>query len=406
MLTSPRLEIGRRREAPEDLAGRLAPDNDGARLNKTERAVLLEIIGSQGTLRSTLAERLGLSKPTVFAAVKRLQQAKLVVAFDTTQGSLGRPATFHRAAAEAGCCIGIDLGTTRVRVRAAAIDGRQLAAAERAVRASRSEIGTSSVQAACQLVRELGEELGSMDAPVRKCVIAAPIRVDFGSPPSPRLDPLFEAVRAMPVHERFSMEIENNVNCAAVAEGFEGAATGAGTFALLQVGVKIGLGIMFEGRLFRGGRGGAGEVSYLPYPWHEDGSPQRMKLEAHLGSAGLMARAQGPADIPHTWRGDAKALFAKAATGDPHARRLVDVHAREVGELAAAVVAMIDPPLIILSGGVGQNELLLDGVRAAVRRLTWETEVRPGLLGQQATMIGAVRLATTATLRDVLNEGS
>ena len=340
----------------------------------------------------------------MFAAVKRLQQANLVVAFDTTQGSLGRPATFHRAAAQAGSCVGLDLGTTRVRVRAAAIDGRQLAEAERPVRASAAEIGTGSVQAACELLSDLGRELAALGAPVRKCVIAAPVRIDYGRAPSPRLAPLLRAVRAMPLHERFQMEIENNVNCAAVAEGSEGAGVGVETFALLQVGVKIGLGVMYQGRLFRGGRGGAGEVSYLPYPWHPGGPPQRMALEAYLGSAALMARAQGLAGLP-LGRGDAKALFARALAGDPEARRLVDVHAREVGELAAAVVAMIDPPLIILSGGVGQNELMLSTVRTTVERLTWETEVRLGGLGQQATMLGAVRLAAGTTLQDVLAQG-
>jgi len=73
-----------------------------------------------------------------------------------------------------------------------------------------------------------------------------------------------------------------------------------------------------------------------------------------------------------------------------------------VGEMAAAVVAILDPGLVILGGGVGQSPLLLDSVRATVRRLTLETEIRSGVLGQDATIMGAARLAADAALADIL----
>lgn len=377
-------------------------NESGSRLNETERAVLLEIVGRSGLLRSTLSERLSLSKPTVFSAVKRLQQAGLVVAYDTTQGGVGRPASMLRAALKAGSNVGLDLGTTSVRARAVALDGRLLAEAERSVRPSRSEIGESAVHAACALGAEIGEHLRALDAPVRSCVVAVPMRIQVGRALPARLAPVLDALAALPTHPDFRIEIENNVNCAAVAEGSEGAAIGQGTFALLQVGVKIGVGIMYEGRLFRGGRGGAGEIAYLPFPWVPGKPAQRMSLEPYLGSASLIARAKAAGEAPERGRFDAKSVFARAEQGDATARRLVEAHARDVGQLAAAVVAVVDPPLIVLGGGVGQNPMLLKGVRKTVRELTWKTAIEIGTLGQRATMLGAVHLAARSSLEQVL----
>lgn len=374
----------------------------GSRLNVTERAVLLEILGGRSSLRSTLSERLSLSKATVFGAVKRLQQAGLVVAYDTTQGGAGRPASVLRAAVEAGSNVGLDLGTTCVRMRAVALDGRLLTEAERSVRPSNREIGEAAVRAACALAGEIGEELGALGAPVRSCVVAAPIRIQVGHALPAGLAPVLGALAAMPAHRDFHIETENNVNCAAVAEGAEGAAADRETFALLQVGVKIGLGVMYEGRLFRGGRGGAGEVAYLPYPWVPGEMAQRMSLETALGSASLTARANATANLPRRAKLDAKTVFALAEDGDATARQLVDGHAREIGQLAAAVVAVIDPPLIVLGGGVGQNPMLLEGVRKTVRALTWPTDVETGVLGQRATLLGAVHLAVRSSLAQVL----
>ncbi len=81
---------------------------------------------------------------------------------------------------------------------------------------------------------------------------------------------------------------------------------------------------------------------------------------------------------------------------------LVQTHAQEIGEMAAAVVAILDPGLLILGGGVGQSPLLLSKVRATVRRLTWETEIRSGSLGSDATIMGAAQLAADAALADIL----
>jgi predicted NBD/HSP70 family sugar kinase len=393
----------------ERAPGRPSRDRDathpGSLLNETERAILAQIMGAEGTLRSEISARLSVSKATISAGMKRLLTAGLVTELGVTHGGgLGRPAAVYRVADQAGCCLAIDMGTTRVWVRVVALDGRILGEMQEKVRASYAEVSPGRLAAALRLTEQVRDVLAEHQTRLRGCVIAAPMRVSFNVPERPELASLFAAVRSLPTAEGFSIAVENNVNCAAIAEGEQGVAVGRATFAYMQVGVKVGLGFVYEDRLLRG-RGGAGEVACLPYPWGAGARPTRLALEHYLGSAGLLARARARDDVPMPPRTDAAALFARAADGEPGPRALVAGHAREIGEAAAAIVALLDPGLIVLGGGVGSNPLLLRGVRQEVKRVAWETEIETGRLGSDATIIGAARLATEAARQAVLAGG-
>jgi predicted NBD/HSP70 family sugar kinase len=371
-------------------------------LNETERVILRTIVEAGETTRSALSERLGFSKATLSAAMKQLSAADLVSELTTVQGNLGRPASVYRASEAAGYAIAVDLGRTRVRVQAVAIDGSPLADLQMPSSPPKADVSPDAVTAARRLLPEVAASIGAGSRPLR-CVIAAPIKVSVDDPLPVELAPVAECVQALNGGRNGApvvIDIENNVNCAAIAEGRWGSAAGADTFAFLQVGVRIGLGIVNEGRLLRGGLGGAGEVSSLPFPWSAELRPKRLGLEQRLGAGDLVKRARR---LP-TGRGmrDAAAIFAAAEAGDKDMLALVRTHAQEVGEMAAAVVAILDPGLLILGGGVGQNPLLLENVGKTIRRLTWDTEIRSGVLGSDATIRGAAQLAADAALADIL----
>jgi predicted NBD/HSP70 family sugar kinase len=370
-------------------------------LNETERAMLAQIMGARSTTRAEIAERLRLSKATISAGMKRLLGAGLVTEQGLTQGGLGRPAGVYRVAESAGCCMAIDLGTTRPRVQVVALDGRVLADSQAKVRLSKQVVSRSGIAATLALIEQTRGVLDSWGMRLRECVIAVPIKLSLDNPEPAELAPIFAAIRTLPAFPDFASTVENNVNCAAVAEGAHGAAQGTATYAYLQVGVKVGLGIVQDGILLRG-RGGAGEVGALPFPWGPGMKPTEYALEDHLGSAGLLARAKERPDISMPPRTDVAALFARAAQGESGPRQLVADHAREVGQVASAIVAVLDPGLIVLGGGVGQSPLLLRGVRQEVRRLVWETEICNGQLGGDATIIGATCLVTESARRTML----
>ncbi|SDL63033.1 ROK family protein [Nonomuraea maritima] len=115
------------------------------------------------------------------------------------------------------------------------------------------------------------------------------------------------------------VDVENDVNLAAVAERAHGAARGRDDFVLLWADVGIGAAIVLGGRMHRGTTGGAGEVGYLPAP----GAPTARE-SGRYGDHGLQALSGGRAVLEvlrsYGIEGDgfrqAVATAARAARGE------------------------------------------------------------------------------------------
>lgn len=367
---------------------------EAPRLTESAGAVFAVLARAGSATRPQLASLAGLSKPTVSAAVAELEGARLAACSGTASGGTGRSAVVYGLGPASGSVLAVDLGPARTRVRGCALDGTLLA-----------EAATPRARAA-DAVREALAAL-PVGAPLRAIVVAvgdvtAPDRTGGGMrPATAKAGPVFDAVSValpsgVPVH------LENNVNCAALAELHEGAARGRHSFGYLRIGVGIGLGIVIGGQVLRGANGAAGELARLPYPWDDDREPRQEALEAYVGSQALLrraARAWRAADGPRPRTADR--LFALAADGLEPARALVARHAADVGRLAAAVAAVLDPGLIVLGGSTGADPQLLPGVRAELGRLSWPTEVVSSQIGDLGTVVGAARLAVAKGVQNV-----
>ncbi|KPI08152.1 ROK family protein [Actinobacteria bacterium OK074] len=363
----------------------------GTPLSDSAAAVFAVLAAAGSATRPQLARLAGLSKPTVSAAVAELEGARLAARSGTAHGSTGRSAAVYRPGPAAGHVLAVDLGSTHTAVRGCALDGTVLAART-----------TDGSTAPADTVRAVLN--GLPPGPLRAVAVAVPdvARDPDGRGPWPATPAVAAAVDALGLPPGVPVHVENNVNCAALAELHEGAARGRATFGYLQIGYGIGLGIVVGGRVLRGANGAAGELARLPYPWGQDQEAVLEGLEGHAGAGALLRRvaaawetADGP--VP----GDAARLFALAAEGHAKARGFVAAHAREVGRLAAAATAVLDPGLIVLGGGIGANPQLLPGVRAELARLSWPTEVVSSSVGENGTLAGAGRLALAKGIQNV-----
>ncbi len=152
--------------------------------------------------------------------------------------------------------------------------------------------------------------------------------------------------------------LENEVNLAAIAEHRTGAATGSEDFVLLWLENEgVGGAVVLGGRLRRGVSGGAGELGLLDIGG--ESFCETVDLRAVL-------------DLPREQLADriARGLFA--------------------------VVAVLDPGLIVLGGSTGRagGEALaaLVAERVALRSLA-PTEIRPSTVEGNAVLQGAVLTA-------------
>ncbi|WP_163505844.1 ROK family transcriptional regulator [Fodinicola acaciae] len=369
-------------------------------LPESARAVLRALVTDGPATRPQLGQSLDLSRPTMSVAIAELARLGLVAELGSTQGATGRSAVLYSVAPSAGHVLGVEVASTRVRVAAHSMDGTQLSSREEKMSPRRRRVTTSATAIALELTKKVRADVGNRAGPLRDVVVAAPTKPTDDAA-SMSIDGA--ELRALPVPPEVPVVVENNVNCAAIAEHRIGVARGQRTFAYLQVGVKIGVGIVIDGKLLHGAHGAAGEVAMLPFPWSERESPRHAGLETHLGSDALMRRcaASWPASAGAAPK-DAEALFTAAVRGDLAARRVVDQHARDIGRLAVAVLGVIDPGLVVLGGGVGQNQLVLPEVHRTLRELAWDTEVTVGALGHSATVLGAVHIAIARALDRML----
>ncbi|KFL30019.1 ROK family transcriptional regulator [Devosia riboflavina] len=374
-------------------------------LTESSRSVLRLLALRGEVTRRQLGDTLNLSKPTMSAAIAELGALGLVQSTGSHKGAMGRTAVVYGLGPQAGYAIGVDVGAAQIRAVAHALDGQQLASVEskvpRGQNASTETISATVLDVVRSAISAVGQRqsvLRSIAVAVPRVVATSPLHLNKRRPP--------EAVLAgLRSHFDVPVIIENNVNCAALGEWRHGAGRNRATFAFVQVGVRIGLGIVINGQLFRGVNGASGEVGRLPFPWSTSEVPEREGLEHYLGSDALIERcavawplSEGPAPL------SARELFEMAEDGSELARSWVFRHAADVGRLLSGVVGVLDPGLVVLGGGVGQNPLLLGEVRKVTRDLTWATEIEVSRLGNAGTVLGAVQLAIDYGLGLILGE--
>jgi predicted NBD/HSP70 family sugar kinase len=385
------------------LQDRLEP-SPGSALTASAKSIFRLLAARGPATRPQLGETLGLSRPTMSAAIAELEGVGLATKIGEVQGPLGRKAAVYRPGPASGHVSSIDAGSTHVRLRASTVDRRLLHSRVYRLPSSQLLLGEEISQAvADELAATLAETDGAW-GPLRVIGIALPSRVV--GPQGDR-----NATRQEAIFSRFEppadvpVVLENNVNCAAVAEHSNGIAKDCDTFAYVQIGLKIGMGIMLDGKLLRGRNGAAGEISHLAFPMGDGALPAPGEIERYMGTEALMRRvvsgwpaSAGPPPA------DAADLMARAEGGNGAAIDHVIRHAKDIGALVASCVSMVDPGLVVLGGGMGANPMLLPTVQEVANRLSYPVEIRTSSLGQDATVLGIEKLACDNAVDLILGE--
>jgi predicted NBD/HSP70 family sugar kinase len=363
----------------------------------TDQIVLDTVFADAPITRAEVAQRTGISKTTVSEAVRRLERVGLLVEAGAQRGRPGRVGTYYRVAADAGFVLAVELNQAGVKVCAADVLGtpfrevaqppvevrepEQVAAQLRAVVAEAIDAGRTDHQR----LLAVGVSVAKPVDPVSKRVI------DLLDTPYPegQIQPgevLGDLLGDVP------LLVDNDVNLAAIAERWHGAAREVSSFAYVYLGAGMGLGLVIDDKLIRGARGVAGEIGYLSVASTKAG-PGR-----HTFARAVAAGGFGPDDprdaLPQDIVTGAKLVLDLAERGDARARAVVADEARTIGEAVAAVCAVVDPELVILGGPIGAHPALLAPVRATVAELApLPPPVSTGALGDGASLQGALVLA-------------
>jgi N-acetylglucosamine repressor len=160
--------------------------------------------------------------------------------------------------------------------------------------------------------------------------------------------------------------VENDVDALAAAEAWFGLGSQHDTFLVVTLGRGVGLGIVIDGRVYRGPHGGAGEFGHITVTPPPRLSPVPGPLERFLADEALLAQAR--ARIPH-FPSDAKPedLTCLGHEGHAEALELFTDAGVTLGFALSYLVNIFAPTLIILSGeGVRNAPFLLPHARTAL----------------------------------------
>lgn len=191
--------------------------------------------------------------------------------------------------------------------------------------------------------------------------------------------------------------VGNDAHLALLAEATQGAAAGRDDALLLAIGTGIGSAVLTGGRIQRGSSGAASSFGWACADTGDPGDDRLGWLERH--AAGPILDALGAAMAPPV---DGAGLVAAAARGDAVASDAVRAVAVSLGTALAGAVALLDPGVVIISGGVADAfdvlaPALLEALTRQLPPHLRHTEVRRGQLGPSAGLIGALIAARHGT---------
>jgi predicted NBD/HSP70 family sugar kinase len=363
----------------------------------TDQIVLDTLFEQAPVTRAEIAQRTGISKTTVSESVRRLEGMGLLLPAGEQRGRQGRVGTYYQVAADAGFVLAVDLHPAEIRLSAADLFGRPfLETTHQPARPhDRDHIAAqlrTLVTGAIEQGRTdhgrplaVGVSVANPVDPENSAVIALPA--------SPYPEGLFQPQEALAGVTDAPLLVENDVNLAAVAERWHGAARDADSFVYVYIGAGMGMGLVIGDRLIQGARGVAGEIGYLGVGSEPAGSQVRHGFARAVAAAGFRAE-----HLPDEDRLDsvcvARRILRLAGEGNAQARAVVEREGRMIGEAIATVCAVVDPELVLLGGPIGGHPALLEPVRETVNGLApLPPPVEAGALGDAAPLRGALAVA-------------
>jgi predicted NBD/HSP70 family sugar kinase len=368
--------------------------------------VLSLILSGQAKSRADLARISDLSRATITQRLGVLFEAGLLHEASETQASGGRPARVLKLNEGFGIVLVADVGETRIRVAATDLGPTVLAE-----RLGDLDVGRGPVPILTWIAEQFRALLAEIGRPARDVLgigLSLPAPVDYGAGrvvgPSVMagwddfdIPGWFAGEYDVPVFA------ENDVRLRTLAEHRQ-FWPDEGQLVFIKAGTGIGSGIVTDGRMHRGARGAAGDVGHI----------QLRDAEAPLCRCGKLgcveAYAAGWA-IARDLRArgfearDARDVLALVERNRPEAISLVRQAGRVLGEVAADVVSVLNPSVIVIGGTLSRaGEHLLAGVREIVYQrclplATRDLRIVAARSGETAGLLGAARLVIDAQLQ-------
>jgi predicted NBD/HSP70 family sugar kinase len=350
--------------------------------------------------RAELAESTGLARSTVTARIDVLMQLGLIAPFGGGRSTGGRPPALFALNPAARVVVGVDIGATHARAVLSDLAGQVLGEqADTVDIVDGPDVVLGWVTATVAALLRANQRKVS-DLAAIGIGLPGPVEHSTGRPMNPPIMPGWDRYD-VPAHVQRSFDvpvlIDNDVNIMALGER-QARLSQVDDLVLIKVATGIGSGIVSGGVLQRGAQGTAGDLGHVRIA-------DAVGVRCRCGNDGcLEAVAAGPALAAAVRARGGRASAGQdvvelVRAGDADAIAVVRQAGRDIGEVVATMVNLINPSVVVIGGQLSAaGEHLLAGIREVVyqRSLPLATEhlsIETSRAGSEAGVLGAAAMA-------------
>lgn len=372
------------------------------------RQIVLNYVRERGPIsRAEIAHETALQRSTVSLIVEELRVDGLIEEV-SGESTGGRPPILLSLRTADAVAIGVDLGTKRTIVATSDLAGRVI---EQETFETSSEVKQTTKQIV-ELARKL---IKRNNGTIEGIGISLPGVVD------PQGKELFIPTfkwRNVPLASEISaatglpVTMDNDANAAAQAELWFGRPEirEVRDFILVLVEDGVGTGIVFDGQVYRGENGAAGEFGHMTIG---QGAPvacasgSRECWEAFASERSALARYK---NLSHAHNGAGSTTFGQlvdlALTNDGAARTALKETAKYLGIGIANLIRGLAPEAVIVGGPIVRawpviSDEIRNSVEGTICRGLPSTRIIASTLGSEPTLMGAISLVLASKFASV-----
>lgn len=372
-----------------------------ARLNTIRdinRQIVLNYVREREPIsRAEIARETELQRSTVSAIVEDLTREGLIEEVGEGESTGGRRPTMLKLRAAGPIAVGVSITPTCTTIATSDLAGRVI---------DQQEFLTDPDKTLSQVIDVVRDFSVRYPGSIEGVGISLPGLVD-PSTGNALYIPYF-LWRDLPISEMIAQAvglpvvIDNDANAMALAELWFGRpeVTAARDFIMVLVAEGVGTGIIFDGQVYRGQRGAAGEFGHMVIGEHAPvpcscGSDDCW--EAFASERAAIARYRKLAGISNKNQITFKEVVDRALGGEENARIALVETARYLGVGISNLIIGFSPEAVVVGGEIARawdliESALTEAIEHSVRRGLPSARILPSTLGTTPTLRGALSL--------------
>ena len=372
-----------------------------ARLNTIRdinRQIVLNYVREREPIsRAEIARETALQRSTISAIVEDLTREGLVEEVGEGESTGGRRPTLLKLRAVGPIAVGVSITPTCTTIASSDLAGRVI---------DQQEFLTDPDKTLSRVISAVSDFNGRYGGSIEGVGVSLPGLVD-PSTGTALYVPYFPW-RDLPVSDEISsavglpVVIDNDANAMALAELWFGRpeVNDARDFIMVLVAEGVGTGIIFDGQVYRGQRGAAGEFGHMVIGEHAPvpcscGSDDCW--EAFSSERAAIARYRKLAHVPNKTPITFKEVVDRALSGEENAKAALVETARYLGVGISNLIIGFSPEAVVVGGEIARawdliESALTEAIEHSVRRGLPSARILPSTLGDTPTLRGALSL--------------